>query len=514
MSRAVVLGGGLAGVLAATVLAGHADEVVLIEGDRYPSGPRPRRGLPQSHHSHVLVAGGARALDALLPGTVDALLANGAHLRGLPGDALIYSADGWFRRLHTDAHLISCTRGLLDQVVRRRALGGGDVEVWEDTRALGLTGDEARITGVSVSRRGAPPETVRADLVVDATGRRSQSPRWLAQIGAGDVEEVSVATGLAYATRLYQAPGDLAAAIPAIMLHPGTAKGQPARGATLFPVEDGRWIVTLTGTRGGEPPTDEQGFTAFARSLRHPIVADLMAEATPLGVVRPYRDTVNRRRFFERARLPAGFAVVGDAAVAVNPVHSHGMSVAALGALRLREELARHGLGPSLFAGLQAALAAEAERSWRMAIEQDGERVTERAGEGVTERAGEGVTERAGEGVTERAGLDGAPRREPNAFEREIRARLAQAKLSSPRLAADFFGVQTLISGDTATDRSEIARVLTGRPEPLLTGEEAIGQYPALAAWRRSRFAAATQLSPHPLNSVAESPHPLKARAR
>ncbi|MEV1201254.1 NAD(P)/FAD-dependent oxidoreductase, partial [Microbispora rosea] len=384
MTRAVVLGGGLAGVLAATVLAGHADEVVLVEGDRYPSGPRPRRGLPQSHHSHVLVAGGARALDALLPGTVDALLADGAHLRDLPGDALIYSADGWFRRLHTGAHLISCTRGLLDQVVRRRALGGGDVEVWEDTRALGLSGDEVRVTGVSVSRQGSPPESVRADLVVDATGRRSQSPRWLAEIGAADIEEVSVATGLAYATRLYRAPVDLAATIPAIMLHPGTEKGRPARGATLFPVEDGRWIVTLTGTRGGEPPTDEQGYAAFARSLRHPIVADLMAEATPLGVVRPYRDTVNRRRFFERARLPAGFAVVGDAAVAVNPIHSHGMSVAALGALRLREELARHGIGPSLFAGLQAALAEEAERSWRMAVEQD----TQRAGQQAGRRAG------------------------------------------------------------------------------------------------------------------------------
>ncbi|MEV7802754.1 FAD-dependent oxidoreductase [Microbispora sp. NPDC088329] len=488
MSRAVVLGGGLAGVLAATVLAGHADEVVLIEGDRYPSGPRPRRGLPQSHHSHVLVAGGARALDALLPGTVDALLASGAHLRDLPGDALIYSADGWFRRLHTGAHLISCTRGLLDQVVRRRALGG-DVEVWDDTRALGLTGDTARITGVSVSRRGAPSGTVRADLVVDATGRRSRSPRWLAEIGAGDIEEVSVATGLAYATRLYRAPGDLAATIPAIMLHPGAEKGRPARGATLFPVEDGRWIVTLTGTRGGEPPTDEHGFAAFARSLRHPIVADLMAKATPLGAVRPYRDTANRRRFFERAPLPAGFAVVGDAAVAVNPVHSHGMSVAALGALRLREELARHGMTPSLFAGLQAALAAEAEQSWRMAVEADGE------------RAGAGAGTRARAGAGERAGLDGTPRREPNAFEREIRTRLAQAKLSSPKIAAEFFGLQTLLSTATAPDRSEIARVLTGRAEPLLTGEEAIGQYPALAAWLRSRYA--TTLSGTPSRDPA-----------
>ncbi|WP_432933539.1 NAD(P)/FAD-dependent oxidoreductase [Microbispora sp. CA-135349] len=489
MSRAVVLGGGLAGVLAATVLAGHADEVILIEGDRYPSGPRPRRGLPQSHHSHVLVAGGARALDALLPGTVDALLASGANLRDLPGDALIYSADGWFRRLHTGAHLISCTRGLLDQVVRRRALGGGDVEVWDDTRALGLTGDTARITGVSVSRRGAPPGTVRADLVVDATGRRSRSPRWLAEIGAGDIEEVSVATGLAYATRLYRAPGDLAATIPAIMLHPGAEKGRPARGATLFPVEDGRWIVTLTGTRGGEPPTDEHGFAAFARSLRHPIVADLMGKATPLGAVRPYRDTANRRRFFERAPLPAGLAVVGDAAVAVNPVHSHGMSVAALGALRLREELARHGMEPSLFAGLQAALAAEAEQSWRMAIEADGE------------RAGAGAGARARAGAGERAGLDGTPRREPNTFEREIRTRLAQAKLSSPKLAAEFFGLQTLLSPATAPDRSEIARVLIGRAEPLLTGEEAIGQYPALAAWLRSRYA--TTLSGTPSRDSA-----------
>ncbi|MEU6410412.1 FAD-dependent monooxygenase [Microbispora sp. NPDC046933] len=468
MSRAVVLGGGFAGVLAAAVLVRHADEVVVVEGDSYPSDPRPRRGLPQSHHSHVLVAGGARALDALLPGTVDALLANGAHLRGLPGDALIYSADGWFRRLRTEAHLISCTRGLLDQVVRRRALGGGDVAVWEGTRALGLIGDGTRITGVSVSRQGAPRETVRADLVVDATGRRSKSPRWLAEIGAQEIEEVAVSTGLAYATRLYQAPRDLAAAIPAIMVHPGTAKGQPARGATLFPVEGGRWIVTLTGTRGGEPPTDEQGFAAFARSLRDPVVADLMAEATPLGVVRPYRDTVNRRRFFERARLPAGFAAIGDAAVAVNPVHSHGMSVAALGARRLDEELARHGIGPSLFAGLQAALAAEAERSWRMAVEQDGERAGKQPGHGMV------------------------PRREPNAFEREIRTRLAQAKLSSPRLAAQFFGAQTLISDDTAMDRSEVARVLTGRPEPLLTSAEAIGQYPALAAWWHARFAAAT----------------------
>lgn len=200
--------------------------------------------------------------------------------------------------------------------------------------------------------------------------------------------------------------------------------------------------------------------------------------------------------------------MIGDAAVAVNPIHSHGMSVAARCALRLDEELTRHGgIGPALFPGLQSALAAEAEQSWRMAVEADGERAGAGTGEwaegtgagaraGTIDTAGAGAAGRAGAGAVERAGAgtgrDDAPRRAPNAFEREIRTRLAQAKLSSPRIAAGLFAAQTLLSDDTATDRPEIARVLTGRPEPLLTSEEAIGQYPGLAAWLRSRLATAT----------------------
>ncbi|GGQ83055.1 hypothetical protein GCM10010166_61590 [Couchioplanes caeruleus subsp. azureus] len=32
-----------------------------------------------------------------------------------------------------------------------------------------------------------------------------------------------------------------------------------------MPVEHGRWLVTLAGTRGAQPPTDETGFVAYAR---------------------------------------------------------------------------------------------------------------------------------------------------------------------------------------------------------------------------------------------------------
>ncbi|MEU7746678.1 FAD-dependent monooxygenase [Nonomuraea sp. NPDC049158] len=460
MTRAVVLGGGFAGTLAGAVLARHVDDVIVIENDHYPADPRARRGLPQSQHSHVLVAGGARALQELLPGTLEELFARGAHHRRLPGDALILAAAGWFRRLDTGAYLISCSRGLLDQVVRQRALGAvstctgtrapGAVSTWAGTRALGLVGDASRVTGVSVSREDGAPETIEADLVVDATGRRSKAPRWLAEIGGPEIEELTVSSGLAYSTRVFQAPAELAGEIPAIMLHPRPSRGRPGQGATLFPIEDGRWIVTLTGTRGGEPPTDERGFADFARSLRDPIVADLMAAATPLGGVRPYRDTSNRRRFFERARPPAGFVAIGDAVVAVNPVHSHGMSVAALGALRLDRELTRRGLDPAATPELQAAMTAEAESSWRMALAQD-------------------------------AGPAG--RREATAFEREILTRRTRALLSSPELAAEFFRAQTLMPPRAEKDGSAVVRALTGEPDPLLTTREAVMRYPALHAW-------------------------------
>ncbi|MDF5759117.1 FAD-dependent monooxygenase [Spongiactinospora sp. TRM90649] len=447
MTTAVVLGGGFAGVLAATVLARHAGRVVVVEDDHYPATPAPRRGLPQAHHSHVLVAGGAAALETLLPGTLAALYARGAHRRGLSGDTLILTAQGWYRRCETEAYLISCGRGLLDQVVRRRALDGGAVPVREGTRAVGLTGDASGVTGVRV-RRGTTEETIPAGLVVDATGRRSQGPRWLAELGAAPPEEARVDSGLAYATRLYRAPARLAAAIPAVMLHPGPDGERPGAGATLFPIEDDHWIVTLTGTRGSEPPTDEPGFTRFARSLRDPIIADLMAEAEPAGPIRAYRDTANRRRFFERTPPLPGFLAIGDAVVAVNPVHSHGMSVAALSALRLDAELTRH--GPAALPGLQAAMAEEAGRSWRMATENDGLR---------PERA---------ERMT--------------AFERAVRARITQAALTSPDLAAEIFRAHTLIPAAPGSPRA-----LPGKPESPLTAERAITQYPGLSGWWNAR---------------------------
>ncbi|MCM2394174.1 NAD(P)/FAD-dependent oxidoreductase [Streptomyces albipurpureus] len=372
--RIVIIGGSLAGLLAAAATAEHADEVIVLERDTLPVGPQPRIGLPQASHVHLLWSGGARAMEALLPGTVHALLAAGARRVPVPTDMVAYAPRGWFRRWNrpTSHYVMTCSRDLLDSVIRSRIRPHPRITIREQTQVLGLTGGRRQITGVRVRTRDGVAGTIRASLVIDASGRGSRAPQWLAALGAPRPDERSVDSGLVYASRTYRAP-DGTPHFPIVNVQADPRGPGPGRSAALLPIEQGRWLVTLAGTRGGEPSGDPDAFLAFAWSLRHPIVGDLIAGAKPLTEVTVTRSTVNRRRFYERMKNPPeGFAVLGDAVASYNPVYGHGMSVAAQGALALRETLRRHVPGtPGLTRTLQQELARPVSAAWSLATSQD-----------------------------------------------------------------------------------------------------------------------------------------------
>lgn len=158
---AIVIGGGLAGMLAVTALTGHVDAITVVERDRYPDGHAFRKGVPQARHLHILLSGGQRALEELLPGTVAALGEAGARSLYLPRDLLTRSATGWQRRFDERRHrTLSVTRPVLDTVVREQVLRAAAssatrVEVLEATEAIGLTGDSRpgdRSTGAVTGR--------------------------------------------------------------------------------------------------------------------------------------------------------------------------------------------------------------------------------------------------------------------------------------------------------------------------------------------------------------------------
>ncbi|MEW2634565.1 FAD-dependent oxidoreductase [Streptomyces sp. NPDC048389] len=371
--RAVVVGGGLAGMLAAKALGAHVEEVTVVERDALPDGPRSRKSLPQAHHAHLLWSGGARAIESLMPGTTDRWLAAGARRIALPTGLVSMSSQGWFRRFPEMQFLVACSRDLLDWVVREQVLAGPRITLLERTELLGLQGAAGRVDGVRVRGDAEGERVLPADLVVDTSGRGSRAPEWLRDLGVGEVREEKVDSGLAYASRIFRAP-EGSEEYPVVNVQADAREPRPGCTATIVPIEGGRWLVTLSGTRGGRPTNAADEFEDFARSVRHPVVADLIAQAEPLTDVVVSRSTVNRRRYYEKIRdWPEGFVALGDSVATYNPVYGHGMSVAAQGVLALREALAAAGgVGsPGLARRVQRAVARPVATAWDLATGQD-----------------------------------------------------------------------------------------------------------------------------------------------
>ncbi|MFF4147823.1 NAD(P)/FAD-dependent oxidoreductase [Streptomyces sp. NPDC001698] len=372
-ATAIVIGASAAGLFAAAALTEHAD-VTLLERDTLPDGPEPRRGVPQARHAHLVWSGGVRAFNDLVPGVVDGVVAEGGRLVHIMGDMVSRAPNEvWFRRFTSTHHrnLVS-SRDLLDAVLRRHVLADERITLRQDTTALALVGDAGRVTGVQV-RTVDDTSVLTADLVIDASGRGSRAPQWLEDLGLPRVTEREVNAGVAYATRIYRAPGTTADAdFPLVNVQANPAKA-PGQGGIILPVEGGCWVVTLSGTRGGEPTSDPDAFVDFALGLGDPVIGELLKTAEPLGDVATTRSTANHRRYYEKlAHWPDGFTVLGDAIAGYNPVYGHGLSVAAQGALAVRDVLRTTPVtAPGLARRLQRVAARPVAAAWELAVGQD-----------------------------------------------------------------------------------------------------------------------------------------------
>jgi threonine dehydrogenase-like Zn-dependent dehydrogenase len=198
--RTVVLGAGMAGLLAARVLADSYGQVTVIDRDELPETPMHRRGVPHGRHLHALAARGQQALEELFPGSP-----RNWSLTGRQSEAC------WPTR--------ACTSAATDF--------GRRIPDWR------------RVTGARVLRRAdsSAEELLGAELVVDASGRGSRAPVWLEAFGCPRPAKDQVRIGLGYATRTYRLPadaldGDLAVLQAATPQRPrtGRSRGSKATG--------------------------------------------------------------------------------------------------------------------------------------------------------------------------------------------------------------------------------------------------------------------------------------------
>ena len=339
--HAVVLGASVGGMLAARALSRHFARVTLLERDVLGETPVQRKGVPQGRHAHGLLAAGQLALERAFPGFKTDLEALGALTSDVGEGRWIVSGHA-LQLPHIGLRGVTCTRPVLETYVRGRLCQLPNVRIRAGD-ALGLHYADGRVQGVRLldRRDGSAPETLRADLVVDATGRGSRAPAWLRELGYPAPKEDRIKVGIGYTTALYERRADHLAGRSVLVI--GAAPPNLRCGVALA-VDAEHWIVTLVGYLGVRADPSHAGFLDFASKLPANDLLQILSASQPASAFASMTFPHSQRRRYDQLRAhPEGFVVFGDAMCSFNPIYGQGMTVAALEADALDSCLASPG---------------------------------------------------------------------------------------------------------------------------------------------------------------------------
>ncbi len=345
-SRAVVLGGSMAGLCAAGALAPHFDEVLVLERDELPANAAHRRGVPQSKHPHFLLNSGRRAISELFPGfEEDLIAAGGLHL--MPSmDAAYLEGAGWASRKQSSMTMVYSSRILIERVLRDKVRQIGTINIRESAVVTGIEATAGQVTGVTFATP-VGDERADADLVVDALGRGSSVSDWLVTAGWPETPVQTLDAKVTYTSRWYDLPAPEERPDSwwwqHLVIMPTQDKvDHPEEHDYLcnfFPVEGNRAIACM-GSWGLDMARSSEDFVASAERVRAPLFATAMAECEPISEVHLTRSTGNKwRRYDLLPQAPEGIVSIGDAICAFNPFYAQGISSAASSALILRSQL-------------------------------------------------------------------------------------------------------------------------------------------------------------------------------
>ena len=274
----------------------------------------------------------------------------------------------------TELKSFSCTRPLLEAVIRRHVKQIGNVRCLSPYRVEALVGNSTAVTGIRCrrSKKKDDEQIIQANLVVDASGRSTNALTWLESIGASVPEQESIDAQLGYATQRYRLPHGwnedwkvlLVAHQPPDMKKLGY----------LAKVENNELIATLGGYSQQYPPLERTEFLAFARQLPSSRFYEAISHLSPISEIKAYRATANRLYHYERLEtMPSGFIALGDSVCALCPAYGQGLTTSAMSALTLRDWLLTNPdssqAGDSLT--FQKKLAKQIKPAWAAATNND-----------------------------------------------------------------------------------------------------------------------------------------------
>jgi 2-polyprenyl-6-methoxyphenol hydroxylase-like FAD-dependent oxidoreductase len=321
MNRILVVGAGLTGLATALFLArrGHAVELIEADAEAPPADQEARvatwsrRGVPQARQPHTFFQRSLNVLAEEAPDLTEALLAEGAALLPLGPPPL-------------GIKMLYARRLMYEGILRRIAAAERGISIRAGQRVQGLLADQSRdpphVTGVRLEGG----EELTAELVVDCSGRWTQAPRWLAEIGVRPLREDLQETPLFYLTqwrRLKPGKDFSAGHFPIIIdLEYGEI--------TVFPADNG-WMALSFFLSMEDPlrsalrdPRRLEAVAAAVPAVQPWVeISDGFTEPTPLGRIN------NCARSLVDAAGPVvtGFQMVGDSANHTNPTRGRGVSL-------------------------------------------------------------------------------------------------------------------------------------------------------------------------------------------
>jgi 2-polyprenyl-6-methoxyphenol hydroxylase-like FAD-dependent oxidoreductase len=348
----VIAGGSAAGLFAGLLLARAGHQVLVLEQDRLQPAPDVesaaamafRASAPQIVQPHLVMARCRQLLIGRLPDVYAGLLAAGvaeAPLRTQMPDTLADTA-AW----PGDEQLtpVMTRRSTVDWVLRRAAAAEPGVTVRSGVKVTGLVFAAGRPAGLPPHVTGVRTGDgeVAADLVIDATGRRSPVDDWLAQAGARTTATWRAECGLAYFSRHYRVRPD--ARLPA-----------PLVTRILVALDEfmaGKWggdngavqmaVAPLAADHRFRTARDPQVFTAILRTV--PACAawlEVMDPITGVFAMGGLHNTL-RRLVADGTPVATGLHAIGDSVCTTNPTLGRGLPLALTGAADLTDVISEH----------------------------------------------------------------------------------------------------------------------------------------------------------------------------
>jgi 2-polyprenyl-6-methoxyphenol hydroxylase-like FAD-dependent oxidoreductase len=367
--RAIVTGGGMAGLSAAAALAGRFGEVIVLDRDTLPDGAAVRMGAGQGAHLHQLLKAGEQALEKLLPGVTDGFYAAGARRMRVGRDVKVFDFGGWMDECDAGFDVTSLSRPAYEGVVRARVAALPGVSIRSETPVKRFVVSDGHCTAVELED-GA---VLDADLVVDASGMTAPLIGQLVSEGHAAFETEEVRINVAYSTVRFRQPEKWRGEATGFFLLPGPPG---TRFGFLLPIEGDQWILSV-GARGkNSPPRTLAEMLAYAAQF-DPAIYERVRDAEPMSELRTFRKpTATRRKIWEAgSKWPERLLPIGDALSSVNPTYGQGMTVAACVAEALADQLDKRiaaGAGLDGLAAEYVAAAGEISgRAWSLSINSD-----------------------------------------------------------------------------------------------------------------------------------------------